>query len=190
MATPRLPSGPPNGKYDLGEIPKSRRDWAQFLSNLMFGSVAAVARLCGFSERVAEFWIEPQSKARSPYEEVVDLTLALRQVLDDADDAEMPLLLTCALVGGRYLPPQQLGADSGCYVSLETTIADTLSQVHELMDHLLRRCLDDEKPPTPADYVKVESNVNDIQQQLHLLVRRVQARVGRKLQAVADGEKS
>lgn len=87
MTPSRLNAASVGGNFGNEPEPK-RQAWARLLSRTLFGKVAALARVTGYSERMWQHFIEPQSAYESPFEEVVEATLGMRRIGAESPDAQ------------------------------------------------------------------------------------------------------
>ena len=167
----RLPVGPNGDKFDPDRRPNHRR-YAQALSAALFGRASELARYGRWSERMLHYWIEPQSRHATPFEQVSDLLSDMRAL--GIESWEGLLAMLCRDLGGRFVldgePAEQ---------AVPARATDVAIVMHEFAEVVRAHgeCVDGGCTREEAD--RFEAELLELEQVLHLTRRKVQAAVGR-----------
>jgi hypothetical protein len=173
MTSPRLPKGPPESNFGIAFEPKHRRH-ARALSTAVWGKAAEVARITGISERMLQYFMEPQSRHRGPGEHLSSIVTAAIEIGTPRVDALAPLREVCRDVGVHLVDDE--ARRPALAKDLPESIAKYSREAHDVLDVLLRRCLD-EDGVTEEDRQVFEKELSELEEK--------QARLRRELQVLA-----
>ncbi|OHD17927.1 MAG: hypothetical protein A2Y38_13330 [Spirochaetes bacterium GWB1_59_5] len=112
-----------------------------------------------------QFWMEPHERYASPFEEAEEIALALRRLSRIDEDPDAPLALLCRRLGGRFVPDLVLVEPAGLD-------AETGQLAREFGDVVHAALAGKGQPGERLE--RFEKEFRDLEQQLHLLRRRVQ----------------